>query len=178
MEKKLAASMKDNNLKRKAQSSHRYSFIVQHRGGPLTKEQHHRLIKWARECSEHVLSLIDQEIDPRLLNALEVAKQWEKELVPTGAAMKASLEAHAVARQVQDPVYKAIARSVGQTVATAHMADHSLGGAFYALKAIKLANKNIKEEQDWQTEKLNELLPELKEIVRKMMITKELDRRL
>ena len=124
------------------------------------------------------MSLIDQEIDPRLLNALEVAKQWEKELVPTGAAMKASLEAHAVARQVQDPVYKAIARSVGQTVATAHMADHSLGGAFYALKAIKLANKNIKEEQDWQTEKLNELLPELKEIVRKMMITKELDRRL
>jgi len=58
------------------------------------------------------------------------------------------------------------------------MADHYLGGAFYVLKAIKLANKNIIEKQDWQTKKLNELPPELKEIVRKMMITKELDRRL
>ena len=41
-----------------------------HRGGPLTKDHHHKLIRWARECSEHVLSLIEENIDKRLIHAL------------------------------------------------------------------------------------------------------------
>src|SRR5664280_1021600 len=109
-------------------------FIAEHRGGLLTKENHHKLIRWARECSEHVLSLIDGEIDKRLLDALHIADEWENENVSTGEAMKASLSAHAVAREYSDPASIAVARSVGHTVATAHMADHSLGGALYALK--------------------------------------------
>jgi len=54
-------------------------FVAVHRGGPLTKDHHHQLIRWARECSEHVLSLIDENIDQRLIHALYVAKEWEKE---------------------------------------------------------------------------------------------------
>ncbi len=45
-------------------------FVAVHRGGPLTKDHHHQLIRWARECSKHVLSLIDENIDQRLINAL------------------------------------------------------------------------------------------------------------
>ncbi len=41
---------------------------------------------------------------------------------------------------------------------------HSLGGAFYALKAVKLANKNIEKERDWQVKKLSELPSEIIEI--------------
>lgn len=52
-------------------------FVAEHRGRPLTKDNHHKLIRWARECSEHVLSLIDENADKRLLNALRVAKEWE-----------------------------------------------------------------------------------------------------
>lgn len=170
--------MQHKNLKKTTEQSKRYSFIAEHRGGPLSKENHHKLIKWARECSEHVLPLIDKEIDKRLLVALDVAKEWENETIPTGVAMKASLGAHAAARQLEDPVSKAVARSIGQAVATAHMADHSLGGAFYALKAIKLANKNIEKEKAWQTEKLNELPSEIIEIVQNMWKMKELDRRI
>jgi len=92
--------------------------------------------------------------------------------------MKASLGAHAVAREAEDPVYKAVARSIGQTVATAHMADHSPGGAFYALKAVKLANKDIEKEREWQIEKLNELPLELIEIIQTVWIMKELDKRI
>lgn len=157
--------------------SNRYAFIAEHRGGPLTKENHRKLIKWAIECSEHVLFLIHKDIDKRLAYALDVAKKWKNGNIPTGVAMKASLGAHAVARQAEDPVYKAVARSIGQTVATAHMADHSLGGAFYALKAIKLANEDIEKEKHWQTEKLNGLPKEVIEIVQTMWIKKELDKR-
>jgi len=170
--------MADRNLIKSAKQSKRYPFIAEHRGGPLTKENHRKLIRWAGECSERVLFLIGNEINKRLLYALDVAKQWENDAIPTGIAIKASLGAHAVAREAENPVYKAIARSIGQTVATAHMADHSLGGAFYALKAVKLAKKDIKKEREWQIQKLNELPSELIEIIQNMWIDKELDRRI
>ena len=161
-----------------AKQSKRYPFIAEHLGGPLTKENHRKLSRWARECSEHVLSLAGNDIDKRLLYALEISKKWENGNVPTGIAMKASLDAHAVAREAEEPAYKAVARSVGQTVATAHMADHSIGGAFYALKAVKLANKDIKKEREWQIKKLNELSSELIEIIQNVWVMKELDKRI
>lgn len=170
--------MKDENLKRKAKQSTRYSFIAEHRGGPLTQENHRHLIGWAIKCSEHVLSLIEGKTDQRLMHALSIAKKWESGQVPTGMAMKASLEAHAVARESSDPVVKAVARSIGQTVATAHMADHSLGGAFFALKAIKYAGREIQKERDWQIRKLSELPPEIVKAVETMWKKKELDRRI
>ena len=170
--------MYNENLKKIAKQSERYPFIAEHRGGPLTKDNHRKLIKWAIECSERVLFLIDKEIDKRLLYALDIAKQWGNKIVTTGVAMKASMGAHNVARQVENPIYKAVARSVGQTVATAHMADHSLGGAFYALKAIKLAKKDIENERDWQTKKLGELPSEIIETVQSMWMKKELDKRI
>jgi phosphoglycerate dehydrogenase-like enzyme len=68
--------------------------------------------------------------------------------------MKASVGAHAVAREFTDPALIAVARAVGHAVATAHMADHSLGAAIYALKAIKYAGKSIEKEREWQNEQL------------------------
>lgn len=158
--------------------SKRYAFIAEHRGGPLSKENHTKLCKWARECAGHVLHLINSNIDLRLINALNVAQEWEDEKRPTGEAMKASLAAHSVARETKDPILKAIARSIGQTVATAHMADHSLGGAYYALKAMKIAGKDIIKEKEWQWNKLAELPPEVIEIVEAAWKVKELDRRI
>jgi len=135
--------MQKKDPEKKPEPPGRYPFIAEHRGGPLTKEDHRRLIWWARECSEHVLFLIGNDIDERLVYALEVAKKWEKGMIPTGVAMKASRGAHEVARKAKDHVYKAIVRSVGHAVATAHMADHSPGAAFYALKSFKLANMDV-----------------------------------
>jgi len=111
-------------------------------------------MRWARECSEHVLSLIDENIDKRLINALYVAKEWEKEKVTVGEARNASVSAHAVARESSNPIIIAVARSIGHAVATAHMADHSLGAALYALKAVKNAGKSVDAERKWQNEQL------------------------
>ncbi|HUS87449.1 MAG TPA: hypothetical protein VMW76_09425 [Bacteroidales bacterium] len=148
-------------------------FVAVHRGGLLTKDAHNKLIRWARECSEHVLSLIDKNVDNRLVHALRIAKEWENDNVPTGDAMKASLGAHAVARESSNPISTAVARSIGQAVATAHMADHSLGAALYALKAMKHAGKTLDKEREWQNKQLQQLPSEIVELVLNTMIDKE-----
>jgi hypothetical protein len=137
-------------------------FVAEHRGGPLKKEQHCQLITWALACAAHVLPLSGKKPDERLENALQVAKAWAQGTAPTGDAMKASLTAHTVARESSNPTSIAVARSVGQAVATAHMADHSLGAAWYALKAVKSAGTSTDAERQWQDEHLP---PEIRDLV-------------
>jgi hypothetical protein len=136
-------------------------FIAEHRGGPLTKERHHLLIKWAFDCSKHVLFLLGDQIDPRLINALAVSLEWKEGNASTGEARKAAVGSFAAARKSSDPVEVAVARSVGHAVATAHMADHSTGAADYALKAISLSGKSVEDEQRWQDEHLPHDIREL-----------------
>lgn len=145
-------------------------FIAEHRGGLLKKKQHQQLIKWACCCSEHILHLFGEKIDARLKSALTVAQEWEKENASVGDARKASVKAHDVAREFSNPISIAVARSVGHAVATAHMADHSLGAALYALKAVKLAGKSIDEEREWQNKKLP---AEIMELVLSTRVKKE-----
>jgi hypothetical protein len=137
-------------------------FIAEHRGGPLKKEQHCQLIRWACDCAEHVLYLFNEIPDDRLKNALLIAKKWADGNASTGDAMKASMAAHAVARESAGATSIAVARSVGQAVATAHMADHSLGAAWYALKAVRRAGKSTDDERKWQDDQLP---PEIKDLI-------------
>ncbi len=137
-------------------------FVAEHRGGPLKKEQHYQLIKWACDCSENVLYLFGEKIDERLKNALDVAHAWENGNASVGDARNASLGAIAVARESSDQTAIAVARSVGHAVATAHMADHSLRAAWYALKAVKNSGKSVDAERKWQNEQLP---PEINELV-------------
>jgi hypothetical protein len=137
-------------------------FIADHRGGPLKKEQHYQLMTWACDCAKHVLPLFGEKIDERLQKALLIATEWKQGNASVGDARRASVGAHAVARESSNPTAIAVARSVGHAVATAHMADHSLGAAWYALKAVRNAGKSVDEERKWQ----DELLPsEIKELV-------------
>lgn len=144
-------------------------FIAEHRGGPLKKEQHIRLINWACLCAEHVLRLIDP-VDARLTSSLVIARDWAKGNASVGDARKASGNAHDVARESDNPVVTAVARAVGHAAATAHMADHSLGPALYALKAIKHSGKSIDQERKWQREQLH---CEIRELVLSALIEKE-----
>ncbi len=76
----------------------------------------------------------------------------------------ASLAAHAAARQTKEnEAAHFAARAAGQAVATAHVAQHAYGGAYYALKAIAAkdpldAEVNIHEERRWQSRQLPEHL--------------------
>jgi hypothetical protein len=135
--------------------------VAEHRGGFLVKEQHRQLMKWAIDCSTHVLPLFGKTVDERLLYALKVGDDWRQGNASVGQAQKASLGAHAVAREQTNPVAVAVARSVGQAVATAHMADHSLGAALYALKAVAASGGSMDAERKWQDEQLPEEVREL-----------------
>lgn len=148
-------------------------FIAEHRGGPLKKEQHVQLINWAYHCASHVLPLFGEPIDERLTDALIIAKKWSLGKATVGEAMKASVKAHAVARECSNPISVAVARAVGHAVATAHMSDHSLGAALYGLKAIKLAGKSVDEERKWQIKQLKKLPSEIVELVLTTMMKKE-----
>jgi hypothetical protein len=137
-------------------------FIAEHRGGPLQREQHYQLVKWACDCAENVMDLFGQEIDERLKNALHVAHEWSQGNASVGDARRASLDAIAAARESSNQTAVAVARSVGHAVAAAHMADHSLEAASYALKAVENAGKSIDAERKWQDARLP---PDIKEIV-------------
>jgi hypothetical protein len=160
---KPGINITDNNMRDKR-------FVAEHRGGPLKKEQHRQLMTWACECAEHILPLFGEKLDARLGHALSVAKDWEQGNATVGEAMKASAGAHAAARESSGQASIAVARAIGHAVATAHMADHSLGGALYALKAMKFAGKSVVEEREWQ---MAQLPSEIKELVLSAMCEKE-----
>ena len=136
-------------------------FVAEHRGGPLRREQHQQLIRWARRCAEHVLPLTGPAVDDRLKVALKVAEEWERGKASVGEARVAAVGAMHAAQEATDPVVTAIARCAGQAVATAHMADHSLGAAWYALKAISKSGGNVEKERKWQDRQLPQEIREL-----------------
>ena len=90
-----------------------------------------------------------------------MAQEWKQGNASVGNVRKASLDAIAVANKSSNPTAIAVARSIGHAVATAHMADHSLGAALYALKALKNAGKSTASERKWQDEKLPSEIKEL-----------------
>ncbi len=136
-------------------------YITEHCGGPLKNEQHRQLIHWACKCTEHVLPFFGENTDERLKKALFAANEWEKGNVSAGDARDASLEAISVTKELSNPTATAIARSIGHAVATAHMADHALVAAMYALKAVKNAGQSIDVERKWQNEQLPSEITEL-----------------
>jgi len=130
-------------------------FVAMHRGGPLDRESHVVLARWAADCAERVLPLFTLcSEDLRPAHALEVARAWARGEVKTGVAMKASVAAHAAARQVEDGAATAAARAAAQAVATAHFADHCMGGLLYSLKALAVSGQPTEAELTGQLAKL------------------------
>lgn len=137
-------------------------FVTEHRGGPLGNDAHYQVMSWACACAEHVLHLFGGNVDERLRTALRVADDWRRGNASVGEARKASLDSIAVAREAGTPAAIAVARSVGHAVATAHMADHSLGAAYYALKAVKSTGELPDAERRWQDDRLT---PDIRNLV-------------
>jgi hypothetical protein len=142
-------------------------FVATHRGGLLEVQDHRALARWAADCAEHVLPLFTAENpeDGRPGRAIETARAWAGGEASVGEAREAASEAHAAARSTSDPAAQAAARAAGHAAATAHMADHELGAAAYAIKAVRLASPESiaagEGECEWQREQLPEAIREL-----------------
>lgn len=149
------------------------SFVAAHRGGLLSKKDHQALMGWAIACAQHLLVYWQGPLDQRLSQAFQIAQDWQAGRVPVGAAMKASVAVHGLARELSDPCQIAIARAIGQMVATAHMADHALGASVYALKALQAMGLELETESQWQRKQLQQLPPELAALVLRHLTIKE-----
>jgi hypothetical protein len=125
-------------------------FIAAHRGGSLSRQDHQLLAAWAADCAEHVLCHFPQSCDERPRYAIAIARSWSRGEIPVGTAQKASIASHAAARAQEEPAAIAAARAAGHAVATAHMADHSLGAVIYGIKATRAAGRCAQTEYDWQ----------------------------
>lgn len=144
-------------------------FVAIHRGGLLDVSRHRLLASWAADCAEHVLPLFTAQYpdDDRPRQAIETARTWSRGEATVGEAREAAFAAHAAARSAADAVAREVARAAGHAVATAHMADHELGAAAYAIKAVRLASPESdamaagERECRWQREQLPEAIREL-----------------
>ena len=147
-----------------------------------SKEDQRSLAIWAADCTERVLPFFEKAYpeDDRPRKAIEACRTWVRTGVFKMADIcKASLASHAAARQAKENNAACFAaRAAGQAVATAHVPQHALGGAYYALKAVAAADPanagvNIAEERNWQSQRLPENLRQ--EILDKIIIQKRGD---
>ncbi|MFH1352184.1 MAG: putative immunity protein [bacterium] len=116
----------------------------------------HRLMAlWAAECAEHALSAFwTADNDQRPFYAVQQARAWARGEISVGDARQAAVAAHAAARASKAAAALAAARAAGHAAATAHMADHCLGAAAYALKAADKGGMNTAQERQWQDKHL------------------------
>ena len=110
------------------------------RGGTLTDRDHHLLALWAAVCAEHVLPLFESHAadDPRPRLAIDAVRGWVRGEVTMMDSRAAGGHAMGAARELRGaPRFAAYA--AGQAAVTAHVAEHDLGAAAYAIKAAQAA---------------------------------------
>ncbi|WP_210648871.1 putative immunity protein [Nocardioides sp. SYSU D00065] len=135
--------------------------VTVRRGGTLTDEHHHLLALWAAECAEHVLGLFEaaRPGDRRPREAIEAARAWTRGEAAMMHTRAMGGHAMGAARDLRGaPRFAAYA--AGQAAVVAHVAEHDLGAAAYAIKAAVAAAPAGEEEPvrlaelRWQRDRL------------------------
>jgi hypothetical protein len=138
------------------------------RGGTLTDADHHLLALWAAACAEHVLHLFEaaRPEDARRRQAIEHARAWTRGEVAMMQARAAGGHAMGAARDLRGALRHA-ACAAGQAAVVAHVAEHDLGAAAYAIKAVRAAVPESdaevagRRECRWQRDQLPDAIREL-----------------
>lgn len=138
------------------------------RGGTLTDANHHLLALWAASCAEHVLHLFEsvRPDDVRPRQAIEAARAWTRGELAMMETRAAGGHAMGAARDLRGAARNA-AYAAGQAGVVAHVAEHELGAAAYAIKAVRAAAPAVDAETagrlecQWQRDQLPEPIREL-----------------
>lgn len=129
------------------------------RGGSLTDEDHQLLALWAATCAEHVLPLFERacpdDAHPRA--AVEATRSWARAELSMMEARALGGHAMGAARPLAGaPRFAAYA--AGQAACVGHVAEHDLGAAAYAIKAVRSAHpedrRAVEAERTWQRDQL------------------------
>ena len=125
-------------------------WVLEHRGGLLKIDQQKQLMKWSIECVNRLLPLLNGNINEKIINAINIGNNWIIGKAKTGDTIKSAREILKYVRTLDNGLEIAITRAAGHAVATAHMADHSMGTVKYSLDAIKIIGGSIEKEVKWQ----------------------------
>lgn len=114
--------------------------ISTRRGGLLCDEHHRMLATWAAACAEHVLMLFEdvQPLDERPRAAIDGTRAWARGELAMMAARALGGHAMGAARPL-DGAARFAAYAAGQAACVAHVPEHDLGAAAYAIKAARAA---------------------------------------
>jgi hypothetical protein len=131
------------------------------RGGSLSDENHRRLAFWAALCAEHVLFVFEKykTEDDRPRIAIMKTKAWANGEIRTTESKIAAYYANQSGRDAAKSA-KYAAYSAGQSAVVAHVPEHGLGAAAYAIRSIMEENgkdskvEKAREEWIWQVSKL------------------------
>ncbi|CAN7445576.1 putative immunity protein [Knoellia sp. LjRoot47] len=135
--------------------------VTVRRGGSLTDEDHHLLALWAADCAEHVLPLFESErpTDRRPRHAIEAVRAWTRGEVAMMESRATGGHAMGAARDLSGSARHA-AYAAGQAACVPHVAEHDLGAAAYAIKAVRATARGDdgialgRLELAWQRERL------------------------
>ena len=138
--------------------------VTVRRGGTLTDADHRLLALWAADCAEHVLALFEAAApdDDRPRTALEHVRGWARGEVPMTASRAAGGHAMGAARPLRGaPRFAAYA--AGQAACVPHVAEHDLGAAAYAIRAVAAAGGEDagRRECAWQRDRLPDAVRDL-----------------
>ena len=134
--------------------------ITIRRGGTLTDDDHRLLAAWVADCAERVLPLFEHQRpdDGRPRRAIELARAWTRGAVRMTDARTAAGHANGAARDLRGaPRFAAYAAA--QAANVAHVAEHELGAAAYAIKVVRAAAGDARDDAGraecrWQRERL------------------------
>ena len=68
------------------------NWVLEHRGGSLKIDQQKQLMKWSIECVNHLLPLLNNNINEKITNAITVGNNWITGKATTGDAIKSARE--------------------------------------------------------------------------------------
>jgi hypothetical protein len=139
--------------------------ITIRRGGTLTDSDHRLLGLWAAVCAEHVLHHFeaDQPSDTRPRLAIASIRAWTLGEITMMDCRAIGGHAMGAARDLSGAARHA-AYAAGQAACVAHVAEHNLGAAAYAIKAATAAaadNRAGRLECEWQRNQLPDAIREL-----------------
>lgn len=107
----------------------------------LMQSQNHRtLVMWALDCAAQTLEQFESKYphEHRPRTCLTLCESWARGEIKMPQAKRAILDAHAVAKELDDNEYAALCHAIGHAGATIHVETHAIGLPIYELTAIVL----------------------------------------
>ncbi|MFG6146857.1 putative immunity protein [Halobacillus sp. B23F22_1] len=135
----------------------RNSLCLQDLKKQIQRQNHRTLVLWALDCASATLAQFEARYpdEQRPRACLNLCENWSKGKIKMPQAKRAILDAHAVAKELDDREYGVLAQAIGHAGATVHVETHAFGLPIYELTGI-VHKHGIDDFQDAVIEKIHD----------------------